>query len=249
MAGSKTEFLNDVLPEAVHELAEYMNARVSFLVEQSGYFDTDFMLAEGLVERERFLAMFGVAGLADSVNHFFSEDNQHYGKNSSANEFAEEILLTIQESLEKEKAVYSEITNGKFFLHAQAGLSTDEGVTSGVRIKVGDEPDTIYEHLRHSALFHKPFVTGCSDIFPFDSTAERNPGAMLDVMEGAFGLGARYCAFYANDGDMIRITGYLIKKSDMEKYLRGDVVLQDNVINGSSNYKLNNLGERKLRAV
>ena len=46
-----------------------------------------------------------------------------------------------------------------------------------------------------------------------------------------------------------RITGYLVKRSDLEKYDRGEVVLQDNVINGSSNYKLNRLHARKVRSV
>ena len=46
-----------------------------------------------------------------------------------------------------------------------------------------------------------------------------------------------------------RITGYLVKRSEMEKYNRGEVVLQDNLINGSSNYKLNRLKDRKVRSV
>ena len=48
---------------------------------------------------------------------------------------------------------------------------------------------------------------------------------------------------------MVRITGYLVKRSEMEKYNQGEVVLQDNLINGSSNYKLNRLKDRKVRSV
>jgi hypothetical protein len=146
-------------------------------------------------------------------------------------------------------AVYSDIAGGRFLLHAQAGLATDEGVTSGVRITVGDEPENLLDHLRHSARFHRFFPTGCSDIFPFDKTAERNPDGLLDIVKGAFSIGGKYCAFYAADGDMVRITGYLVKKSDIEKYDNGEVVLQDNVINGSSNYRLNRLKDRKVRVV
>ena len=61
--------------------------------------------------------------------------------------------------------------------------------------------------------------------------------------------GDKYCAFYGADGDMVRITGYLVKRSEMEKYNQGEVVLQDNLINGSSNYKLNRLKDRKVRSV
>lgn len=114
---------------------------------------------------------------------------------------------------------------------------------------MGDEPANLLDHLRHSARFHRFFPTGCSDIFPFDSTAERNPAGLLDIVKGAFAIGDKYCAFYGADGDMVRITGYLVKRSEMEKYNRGEVVLQDNLINGSSNYKLNRLKDRKVRSV
>ena len=155
----------------------------------------------------------------------------------------------ISDFVSKFPAKYSEIAGGHFLLHAQAGLATDEGVTSGVRIVVGDEPANLLDHLRHSARFHRFFPTGCSDIFPFDMTAERNPAGLLDIVKGAFSIGDKYCAFYGADGDMVRITGYLVKKSDLEKYDSGEVVLQDNVINGSSNYKLNRLGDRKVRSI
>ena len=69
-----------------------------------------------------------------------------------------------------------------------------------------------------------------------------------DSVKGAFSIGDKYCAFYGADGDMVRITGYLVKKSEPEKYESGEVVLQDNVINGNSNYKRNRLGDRKVRS-
>ena len=48
---------------------------------------------------------------------------------------------------------------------------------------------------------------------------------------------------------MVRITGYLVKRSELQKYENGDIALQDNVINGSSNYRLNWLKDRKVRHV
>ena len=86
-----------------------------------------------------------------------------------------------------------------------------------------------------------------------DNEVEQDRGTdieeLLDIVKGAFSIGDKYCAFYGADGDMVRITGYLVKKSDLEKYDAGNVVLQDNVINGSSNYKLNRLKDRKVRNV
>ncbi len=249
MAKSVDDFMDNLLPEACQALGEYMNARVSFLVEKSGFFQSDFLAQEGLVERERFVGMYGIAGLCDCVNLLLADKGQRYGNSKEADDLADRIMTYVQNFVANFPAKYSEIAGGHFLLHAQAGLATDEGVTSGVRIVVGDEPANLLDHLRHSARFHRFFPTGCSDIFPFDSTAERNPAALLDIVKGAFQIGDKYCAFYGADGDMVRITGYLVKKSDLEKYDRGEVVLQDNVINGSSNYKLNRLQDRKVQSV
>ena len=248
MAGSVEEFMSDLLPRACQALGEYMNARVSFLVEKSGFFQSDFLAVEGLVERERFVGMYGIAGLGDCVDHLLRDQGAQYGRDRAADDLADAIMSYIESFVASFPAKYSEISGGHFLLHAQAGLATD-GVTSGVRIKVGNEPENLLDHLRHSARFHRFFPTGCSDIFPFDQTAERNPAALLDIVKGAFSIGDKYCAFYGADGDLVRITGYLVKRSDLEKYERGEVVLQDNVINGSSNYRMNRLADRKVRSV
>ena len=249
MAKDKDDFLNNVLPDACQTLAEYISSRVRFLVEKSGFFESDFLVNEGLIQRDRFIGMYGVAGLCDCVDYLMEGIGKKYGRDKEADDLAFKIMQIISDFVHTYPAPYSELGNGHFLLHAQAGLATDVGVTSGVRIKVGDEPDNLLDHLRHSARFHQFFPTGCSDIFPFDNTAERNPAGLLDIVKGAFSIGDKYCAFYGADGDMVRITGYLVKKSDLEKYDAGNVVLQDNVINGSSNYKLNRLKDRKVRNV
>lgn len=249
MSNGIDDFLNNVLPDACETLAEYMSSRVKFLVEKSGFFETDFLAQEGLIQRERFIAMYGVAGLCDCVNNLLADKGLRYGHDKEADDLADKIMTIIYNFVHEYDAPYSELGGGHFLLHAQAGLATDVGVTSGVRIIVGDEPDNLLAHLRHSARFHRFFPTGCSDIFPFDNTAERNPAGLLDIVKGAFSIGDKYCAFYGSNGDMVRITGYLVKKSDLEKYDNGEVVLQDNVINGSSNYKLNRLKDRKVRSV
>lgn len=243
------DFLSRVLPEACKALGDYMNARVTFLVEESGFFESDFLAREGLIERERFVGMYGVAGLCDCVNLLLADKGQRYGHSPEADDLADRIMTVISDFVASYPAKYSELAGGHFLLHAQAGLAQDVGVTSGVRIVVGDEPKNLLDHLRHSARFHRFFPTGCSDIFPFDITAQRNPAGLLDIVKGAFSIGDKYCAFYGADGDMVRITGYLVKRSELQKYEQGQVALQDNVINGSSNYRLNRLADRKVRSV
>lgn len=247
-AKSIEQFLNEILPEALQGLAEYMDERIRFLVEESGFFQSSFLVKEELIKRENFTGMFGVAGLCNGVNYLLRESDKHYGKDPEADDLAEKIMTIISDFVASYPAKYCEVSGGRYYLHAQAGLSTDEGVTSGVRIVVGEEPDSLYDHLRHSARFHKFFPTGCSDIFPFEATAKNNPSAILDIIKGAFSVGDKYIAVYQSDSDLVRITGYLVKRSDIDKYDSGEVVLQDTVQNGSVNYKLNRLAERKVRS-
>lgn len=116
-----------------------------------------------------------------------------------------------------------------------------------MRIPVGDEPENLLDHLRHSARFHEYFPTGVGDIFPFAVTARKNPGALVDIVKGAFQLGVKYMSFYASDSDLVRITGFLVKRSEMEKYRNHDVVLQNTTVLGSKNYDTNHLEMRKER--
>ena len=90
--------------------------------------------------------------------------------------------------------------------------------------------------------------TGCADIFAFDVTGRDNPGAVLDIVKGAFAVGDKYISFYASDSDLVRITGYLVKRSEMEKYDRGEAVLQNTTQLGAPTYKSANLANRKVRS-
>ena len=60
-----------------------------------------------------------------------------------------------------------------------------------------------------------------------DVTVHRNPQYVLDIVRGAMRMNIRYLSFYASDSDTIRITGYLVKRSEMEKLDRGENVLQN----------------------
>ena len=209
LATNVDDFMNNLLPTATGEVLNFMNERVRFIVEDSNFFETSFLAKEGLISRERFCGMFGVAGSFD--------------------------------------AVYSEVFGGRFTLHAQAGFSDQKGVTPGVRIKVGDEPANLYDHIRHSARMHRFFNSGVSDIFPAEPTAERNPDAVIDVVKAAFSINDKYLSFYSSEGDLVRITGFLAKRSEMKKFQSGNVVLQDTSHDGLGNFTANHLGERKVR--
>ena len=248
MAESREEFIKTLLPEALLCMADYMSERIRFIVEKSGFFESHFLAKEGLVERDRFVAMFGLVGLAEAANHFMPEGKK-YGSDAEADELAEQIMTVISDFAAKYECPYCAISNHRLLLHAQVGIDTDYGITSGVRIPVGDEPESIYDHLRHSARFHRFIPTGCSDILPFDITGKQNPAAVLDIVKGAFAVGQKYIAFYGSDSDLVRITGYLVKRSEMEKWNKGQAVLQNTTQFGAPAYDSGHLADRKVRKI
>jgi len=246
-AKSRVHFLNELLPECVELICKYMNHRIRFIVEKSGFFESSFLVRENLIDRNRFLGMFGVAGLAECVNTIMANDSLVYGKNGEADDFGIEILESIENILSNQEAIYSPITNNKFLLHAQVGLHSDVGITSGVRIPVRWEPEDFVEHIRHSGRFHKYFPAGVGDIFPIASHVKNNPSALLDIVKGAFLSGIRYISFYSENADLVRITGYLVKRSEIEKINRNEVVLQNTTQLGGPTYNVNDLEHRKVR--
>lgn len=248
-AESREQFLTETLPDCLQRMGDYMNERIRFLVEESNFFETSFLSREGFISRDKFLAMFGVVGLAECTNLLMDDPDKIYGSDQEADQLADQIMQVIAEYAETSKALYSEVFHDHFALHAQVGIDSDHGITSGVRIPVGMEPERMYDHLCHSARFHRFFPTGCADIFSFDPTGRNNPAAMLDIVKGAFSLGDKYISFYASDSDLVRITGYLVKRSEMEKYYEGEAVLQNTVHLGGDNYRNAHLENRKVRAL
>ncbi|MEH7114058.1 YjjI family glycine radical enzyme [Neobacillus niacini] len=249
VATSTEQFLNELLPDCLESLGNYMNERISFLVEQSGFFETSFLAKEGLIHPDNFIGMLGITGLAECANILLSDNGKRYGHDVEADDLADQIMTIISNFAAQFPAKYSTISNGHLMLHAQVGMDYDIGITSGVRIPVGDELQNIYDHLRHSARFHREITTGCGDIFPFETTGRNNPSAILDIVKGAFSVGSKYISFYEENSDLVRITGYLVKRSEMEKYRNEQVVLHDTTHLGAPNYDHNRLKDRKVRGV
>lgn len=243
------EFVNKILPECVKLIADYENERIKFIVEKSNFFNSSFLVKEGLISKDRFLPMFGVTGLAECVNTLLEDKGLHYGKDKEADDLGVRIMDKIEETVSTFKSEYSPLTGNHFVLHAQVGLDSDLGVTSGVRIPVGEEPESFLDHLRHSSRYHHYFPAGVGDIFPIADNVKQNPSALLDIVKGAFDLDVHYMSFYSANTDLVRITGYLVKRSEMEKFDSGKAVIKQTTHLGSPNYKVNNLKERKVRLV
>lgn len=241
------KFINEVLTDCLKCIADYENERIRFLVEKSNFFESSFLVKEGLISKDRFVPMFGVTGLAECVNTLLKDKGLKYGHDKEADDLGVRIMEKIKEVVASYTALYTPLTDNHFMLHAQVGLDSDLGITSGVRIPVGDEPESFFDHLRHSARYHTYFPAGVGDIFPIADNVKQNPSALLDIVKGAFSLGMHYMSFYSANTDLVRITGYLVKRSEMEKFDNNQAVIKQTTHLGSPNYKVNNLKERKVR--
>ena len=142
---------------------------------------------------------------------------------------------------------YCEGTGGHFLLHAQVGIAEDKGIAPGTRIPIGEEPDELVDHLDVISKFHKYFISGTGDIFPVDLTVHKNPEYVLDIIKGSWQKDIRYLSFYSSESDVIRITGYLVKKSEIEKYEQGIAVLQNTTQLGTGAKHNGRILERKVR--
>jgi len=245
---NEDEFINVILPDAARKMANYMKERIRFLVEESGFFETNFLVKEGLINKDNFTGMFGMFGLAECVNHFVDASilENRFGHSAKANVLGYKIIEKLEDEVNKCNDPNCIITKGKYLLHAQVGIETDVGISPGCRIPIGDEPE-LPNHIMQSAKFHKFFPSGIGDVFAFDSTVKSNPQYILDIIKGAFKNKMRYFSAYSTDCDVIRITGYLVKRSDMEKLDAGQQVLQDTVALGLGSVKNNRVLERKVR--
>ena len=114
------------------------------------------------------------------------------------------------------------------------------------RIRMGEEP-TLLAHLKQSAPFHKYFPSGTGDLFAFDQTYVDHLDAVVDIIDGSFAQGYRYITTYLKNTDLIRVTGYLVKKSEVEKYRKGEVALRDTTWYGSGTDDCAQVFDRQLR--
>ncbi|TDT67444.1 YjjI family glycine radical enzyme [Hypnocyclicus thermotrophus] len=242
------DFLNNQLVKLVNNMTDYMDKRIKFIVEESGFFESNFLVKEEFIKIDNFTAMFGIVGLAEAVNYLLKLEGKkdRFGHSKIANELGYKIIETIDNLVKKHKGIYCNFSNNKYLLHAQVGIDSDTDCTPGCRIPIGEEPE-IFEHIIQSAPFHKFFPSGIGDVFRFDKTTRNNLESILDIIKGGFKQGLRYISFYEDNADVVRITGYLVKRSEIEKLDNNQVVLRDTTVLGKGARDNMKVLERKLR--
>ena len=71
--------------------------------------------------------------------------------------------------------------------------------------------------------------------------------AILDIIRGAFNNGMRYFSGYLADCDVIRVTGYLVKKSEISKLDRGEQSLNQVTLFGKGARDFGKAMERRVQ--
>ncbi|MFV0479482.1 MAG: YjjI family glycine radical enzyme [Anaerorhabdus sp.] len=217
-ANSKEQFLNEVLPKYATIILRFMDDRIKFIHEKSAFFKSNFLVTEGFVKAEHFTGMVGVVGLAECVNQLMQLSKEEgYGIDLGANELGIQIMKKLDELVKAHPAIVSNSFNNQYRLHAQVGIDSDGRENSpGARIPIGVEPEMPVQILQ-AATIHTYFPTGIGDIFKFDSPWLKTPQAVVDIIKGALTSGMRYFSGYLSDNDVVRVTGYLVKKSELKK--------------------------------
>lgn len=216
--GDVGEYLQTTLPAHLDLLAEVITARVRFLVEEAGFYDHGFLVEEGLIDRGRFTAMAGIFGVAEAVDTLLG--GARTGHDPDADALAHRLIERISAIVADTPIPHC--AGERAMLHAQSGISEDVGATAGARLAVGDEPDTI-SHVLAVAPHHGAFPSGISDIFPVEPTAADNPAALADLTRGAFDQGLREITFDVDGCELVRITGYMVRRSDVERSRSAEV--------------------------
>ncbi len=210
------DFLTRVLPHYMSLAFDLMRARIDYLYNQSHFFD-GFLVTEGWIAPDRFTAMYGVFAMAEAVNLLQQKAGLpgRYGIDAEANALGLRISETLAARVEAEPM--ENVWRGRAMLHAQAGLSTDTGLTPGIRIAYGHEPDPV-AHVRALAPQHRHYTSGVSEILTLDETIRANPAALVQLCKGALASGFREFTANICGNDLVRVTGYMIRLSDLRQH-------------------------------
>ena len=214
---SSQDFFTRQLPYYCRQQINIIDARTDFLYNQSHFFEQSFLVKEGLIDPQRFVPMFGIYALAEAVNILQEKDGLSgvYGESEQANQLGYRISEQLAEFVAQTPVKHG--WKQRAMLHAQSGISSDIGTTPGARIPYGTEPDPV-THLMTVAPHHAHYTSGISDILTLEETIKRNPEAMMQLCLGGFAAGMREFSANVCGNDLVRITGYMVRLSDIEKF-------------------------------
>ena len=246
-ASSERHFFDEVLPHYIELNFRLTQARIDYLFDESGFFDS-FLVKEGWIDKERFTAMFGVFAMAEAVNLLQEKEGceGRYGFEATANALGHRVSAALAEALGHRPL--DKVWRGYALLHSQAGLSDDREATPGVRIPYGTEPDPV-AHVQALAPHHQYYKAGISEILTVDESISNNPEALVQLCEGAFASGFREFTVNVASNDLVRVTGYMVRLSDIRKFRDRQGSRTNTTVLGAEAAELTGILDRRPRVV
>ncbi|MEG1774325.1 MAG: YjjI family glycine radical enzyme, partial [Oscillospiraceae bacterium] len=140
-ASSLDNFFAEQLPHAIEVMCAFMDAKIRFLVEETPFFSSNFLVKEGFINKERFNGLFGMVGLCECVNRLMALEGKsfRFGHDPQADQLGVRIMDFILAKVNAHENPYCPFWNHHFMLHAQVGIETDFGISPGTRIAIGEE--------------------------------------------------------------------------------------------------------------
>ena len=237
-----------------HQLPRYLDlnfrltqSRIDYLFNESHFFQS-FLVKEGWIEPERFTAMFGVFAMAEAVNLLQDKEGRagRYGFDDAANALGHRISAVLADAVENRPLTHA--WRGRALLHAQAGLSDDVETTPGVRIPYGTEPDPV-THVEALSPHHRYYPSGISEILTVDESVRNNPEALQQLCKGAFARGFREFTVNVASNDLVRVTGYMVRLSDIRKFNEQRGSRTNTTVLGAEAADVTGILDRKPRVV
>jgi len=246
-SSDEESFFADVLPRYVELAFRLAQVRVDYLFDESNFFHS-FLVEEGWIERDRFTVMFGVFAMAEAVNALQEKEGREgrYGFDEGANALGHRISKVLAEAVAER--TLNNVWRGHAMLHSQAGLSDDVETTPGVRIPYGTEPDPV-THVQALAPHHEFYPSGISEILTVDESIKNNPEAMLQLCKGALACGFREFTVNVASNDLVRVTGYMIRLSDIKKFNEQRGSRTNTTVLGAEAADVTGILDRKPRVV
>jgi len=246
-SGGEDDFFAKQLPRYLELNFRLTQARVDYLFDESGFFHS-FLVAEHWIEPERFTAMFGVFAMAEAVNALQEKEGRagRYGFDDEANTLGHRISSVLAEAVSKRPL--NNVWRSRALLHSQAGLSDDVETTPGVRIPYGTEPDPV-THVEALSPHHQFYPSGISEILTVDESVRNNPEAIQQLCKGAFARGFREFTVNVASNDLVRVTGYMVRLSDIRKYNEQQGSRTNTTVLGAEAADVTGILERKPRVV
>ena len=99
------------------------------------------------------------------------------------------------------------------------------------------------------APHHRHYPSGISEILTLDESAKANPAAVVQLCKGAFASGFREFTANVAGNDLVRVTGYMIRLSDVEQFNDDKGSRTNTTALGAEAVQLTGILNRKPRVV